>query len=331
MSGGYAVSPVAVSGDRFAHFGPYVPAVAEDGAVAFQAELATGGSGVFIDRGDGARALIETAAPGPVAAVSSHPDLAPDGACCFYGSDRAGRTGVFLARGDGVEMIAPEHGPLGPTVGSGGHAAFRAAAGPGREGIYLHHATRKMLIAETGGPFTEFQGLPVVNGSGEVVFRAGLRDGGAGVFRSVRAGPCEVVRTGGRFRSIGLFPWHDDGGRVGFCGELADGTSGVFIALSGRVEPVIDATAGFESFRGVLLDAAGRAVIIATPTGGRLGVFSGPDPVRDLVFGSGTSMLGGEVDAFALNPVSMNGSGRIAARLAFRDGRHAIVRLDRVC
>ena len=137
-----------------------------------------------------------------------------------------------------------------------------------------------------------------------------------------------VVETGDRFRSLGLFPFANDAGTIVFCGELADGVAGVFLATDGLITPLIDARAGFASFRGALLNAAGELVFYATPTGGDLGIYTGPDPASDCLLEVGGRLFDSTVTGFALNPVSINRSGQLAIRVALEGGRQLILRAD---
>ena len=86
--------------------------------------------------------------------------------------------------------------------------------------------------------------------------------------------------------------------------------------------------AAFESFRGVLINRTGLVVFYATPVGGRLGIYKGPDPVRDRVLSIGDPIFQSTMVEFALNPVSVNEKGQIAIRVNLEDGRQVILRAD---
>jgi hypothetical protein len=102
------------------------------------------------------------------------------------------------------------------------------------------------------------------------------------------------------------------------------------MAASGQVACVVDAEAGFESFRGVLINNTGPVAFYATPVGGQLGIYTGPDPLRHRVLGLGDTLFGATVADFALNPVSVNEAGQLAIRVALDDGRQFILRGDPV-
>ena len=113
-----------------------------------------------------------------------------------------------------------------------------------------------------------------------------------------------------------------------FCAALVSGGASVFLAYGGNVETLIDADAGFESFRGALLSGTGELVFYATPTAGELGIYTGPDPERDCLLAVGGPLLDSSVASFALNPVSINRAGQLAIRVALENGRQLILRAD---
>ena len=67
---------------------------------------------------------------------------------------------------------------------------------------------------------------------------------------------------------------------------------------------------------------------IATPRGGGLGLFAGPDPEAHRILAVGDDLLGSSVTDLAANPVSINGVGQVAIRATLDDGRQLIVRYE---
>jgi hypothetical protein len=68
--------------------------------------------------------------------------------------------------------------------------------------------------------------------------------------------------------------------------------------------------------------------MIATPRGGSLGLFDGPDPDAHRILALGDPLLDTAVEDFAANPVSVNACGQVAIRASLADGRHVILRAD---
>jgi hypothetical protein len=325
--GPYSLSPVAETGERFTDLSPYVAAINNGGGVAFQASLQEGGSGVYVSDGNTIATIVESG-DGLLREVCSHPDLNSDRAACFYGELDSGDRAVLLARDGTTIILAGSAGPLGPTMNEAGAVAFRAENGTFGDGILRGADGHVASIAACGTRFKQFHGLPVIDDTGSVTFRADLASGGEGIYVGDAECVRTIVETGDTFTSLGLFPIRNSAGFVAFCASLQAGRSGVFVAVEGEVETVVDTSGPFESVRGVLLDAAGRIVFYATPRGGTLGVFSGPDPVAGRLLAVGSPLLGSTVAELALNPVSINDAGQLAIRVALTDRRQLVLRAD---
>jgi hypothetical protein len=326
--------PIAATGDRFTDFAPCVATVDDDGLVAFQAALAGGGSGVFAGDGGGVTTLADSD-DGVFADFTSHPALGASGAATFYAERRDGTRGVFLARDGRVSVLAEtggairEIGPLGPTMNAEGVVAFRADLATGTSAIFkAREGKAAVLFADTSGAFAAFHGLPVIDARGTVTFRADRRDGAHVIYSSGGGAMVARVESGDRFVELGAFPDTNDDGTIVFAAKLTGGGSGIFASSADGIAKIVDEAAGFESFRGALIDERGQVTFFATPRDGALGIFAGPDPLSDRVLGIGDPWIDSTVTDFALNPVSMSPGGRLAIRLALADGRQLVVRAD---
>jgi hypothetical protein len=315
-------------------FRPYVACVDERGVVSFQAALERG-SGVFA--GDGGPLVAVVASEELLGDVISHPDRAADGTTCFYAQLASGGQAVVRVREGRLERLAEtgerfaEVGPLGPTMNEAGDVAFRATLASGHSGVFLADGRSVHTIhslADTEGPCEAFFGLPVVDERGRVVFRAALRSGGHAILAAFGGATEILAQTGERFRELAWFPCANDRGLVVFAATLTQGGAGIFGASGGEIAQ-LHASDDFESFRGALVDDAGALSFLATPLGGRLGLFTS----AGRVLGLGDPLLGSEVTELALNPVSVNRRGQLALRIclaptADEDERQLIVRAE---
>jgi hypothetical protein len=326
-----SLTVVATTGERFSGFAPYVASVNDAGTVAFQAALRDGGSGVFA--GDGAEVdeLVERSLH---AGVTSHPDLNDARDTSFYGELPLGGQGVFLQREGRLQMAADtcaafaSIGPLGPTMNEAGTIAFRADPTDRVSGIFAGDGAAVTTVADTNGLWSRFHGLPVITGDETVVFRADRKDGVQGIYAG-RAGSIRTVaETGARFESLGLFPSANERGTVAFTATLRSGGAGIFADDDGQIARITEANSAFDAYRGALITDAGAVVIIATPRGGSLGLFVGPNPDTDRILALGDLLLDSAIEDFAANPVSVSASGHVAIRASLADGRHVILRAD---
>lgn len=324
---------IATTGERFSDFAPYVASVNDAGTVAFQAALRRGGTGVFTGSGG---AVAEAAGLALLAGVTSHPDLNGAGDTSFYGELPGGDQGVFLLRDGRLQTIADTRGPfasigpLGPTMNEAGTVAFRADRTAGVSGIFAGDGSAIATVADTEGSWSRFHGLPVINGGGTVVFRADRKDGVQGIYAGREGSITTVAETGDFFETLALFPSVDDHGSVAFAATLRAGGAGIFTVNEGRNIRIIDTDGAFETYRGALMTSAGAMVRIATPRGGTLGLFAGPDPEADRILALGDQLLGSTVAELASNPVSVNAAGHVAIRARLTDGRQFVLRADPV-
>lgn len=331
----YQLTRIAATGDRFSDFSPYVASINADGMVAFQASLTGGGTGVFMGNG-GFVTAATVAANGLVARICSHPAINRAREIGVYAE--AGSLGSMLLTGnadrlrlfDGDTSRIGNVGPLGPTINEDGIVGFRAGLPSGDAGILKVRGGVVGVVADTSGGFARFHGLPLVDRSGDVLFRADWKAGGQGIFLSSADGIIPMIETGREFRELGQFPATNESGALAFVGIRNDGGSGVFTLEKGKLTQAIAGGGHFDNFRGALISDSGELVFYATPRGGSLGIYFGPDPLAHRVIGIGSAVDGSTVADFVLNPVSINGAGQLAVRLKLADGLQVIVRADPV-
>jgi hypothetical protein len=324
----FALTEVARTGEHFADFAPYVPAIDPAGRVVFQAAWRAGGSGIFAAQ-DGRIVPLATAPNSNLAAFTSHPDLKSGGEGCVYAETREGGTVLVRFAQDGrttvVEGGRLAVGPLGPTINEAGVVAFRGTT-VSAAAVWASEGDTVRPIAETGARFAGFRGLPIATRT-QIVFLADLVGGGQELCAHAPASGIVVLAdTRGEFAGFGNFPAANETGVVAFAAQRRRGGGGIFVlGASGEAREVVGDSA-FESYRGALIDEAGRVVFFATPAGGALGIYRGPDPQEHRVLGVGDACAGSTVAEFALNPVSINAAGHFAVRVRLADGRGLVLR-----
>lgn len=327
----YRLTLVAETDGERLDFGPYAPAIGDDGTVAFTATDPDGRARVFLASDGRIRSATDLTAPDLTAI--SHPDLNARGDRCAYVEDRSGRRALVRRIGNEVQTVASvengfaDVGPLGPTVNDGGAIAFRASRSPGTEGVYLTKGGAVTVVAEAGDRFARFEGLPVVLEGGDVVFRAERRDGVQGIYVGSGEGTETSMETGAQFASLGRFPAVNRQGDVAFAAEDAHGEGRIVVRSQRGTEEVVSGGA-FASYRGALIGDDGAVLFFATPIGGSLGVYAGPNPETHRVLEIGQPLFGALVEDFALNAVSLNRRGQVAIRIRLDDGRQCIAVAD---
>jgi hypothetical protein len=207
-----------------------------------------------------------------------------------------------------------------------GAVAFRAARAGGVPGIYVRSGAGTTRIAEAADGWSAFHGLPVVTDAGTVVFRADRVDGTAGIYAARDGAVTSVVETGDGLDALTLFPSATADGTVAFAATLEDGGAGAFVRPEGGACVTVARDGAYESYRNALIADGGSVILMATPRGGRLGLFAGPDPERDRILALGDVFHDSTVADLAANPVSVARGGAIAVRVALDDGRQLVAR-----
>ena len=83
QSRSFTLTPIADTNDRFSDFSPYVVSINNDGIVAFQTALRTGGTGVFAGK-DGQITMVADTTSGLFSHFYSHPDINRHASLSFY-------------------------------------------------------------------------------------------------------------------------------------------------------------------------------------------------------------------------------------------------------
>lgn len=313
---------IAATGDRFADFGPYVASVDDRGVVHFQATLRDGRTGVF--SGDGGTLVTRAAASSSVRSFDSHPDVGARGRLAVYATLADGTTALLVADPDlpPRSIGAFAHvGPLGPTTNDDGAVAFRAD-----DAVHLLRDDALTTLASSA-QYASFHGLPAIDARGDVAVRATTRNGRHVLLRIADGVVREVATTGPRFATLGLFPSIDDAGVVAFSATTPDGRPSLLLAARDADPRPVAVDDRFETIRGALVGPAGHLFFFATPRGGSLGVYSAVAQDRPIL-ALGQPYADSTLVDLALNPVSIDRQGRLAARLKLHDGRGLIVRID---
>jgi hypothetical protein len=323
-----ADSATAAHGMHVQAFGPYVPSVNSRGVVAYQATLASGRTIIVASDGTASTVLVPRAATSLESALESHPDLNDAGDYCAYG--RLGAS-THMVTGAGVVRIEGGVGPLGPTINARGDIGFRGYDAVGAETIGIVAEGCVLTLAKTGHQWRAFHGLPVVTEAFAVVFRA---ESHAGLHVLCMSTPSEtriLVDTSlentalQSFSALGLFPSVNARGVIAFAGIARSGEAGIYTWSEGNFQVVTSGSA-FSSYRGALIDDAGRVLFFATSQEGALGIYAAHGAECHRLLAVGDGLAGSIVTEFAANPVSLSGDGIFAARIGLADGRELIAR-----
>jgi ATP-binding cassette subfamily B protein len=325
------------SGSPFSAFG-FNSAINNDGTVAFNADLRTGGRGIFTGRG-GPLTLIATDTSGSISSLISAPTINDAGTVAFTASLRAGGRGVFTGNGGSLTTIATASGVLDiqslPVINNGGMVVFNVNLTGGGQAIVTGRGGPLTTLYDTGpgSPFSALVTFPALNNRGMVAFRPNLTAGGAGLFTGDGGPPTTIADTSGPFSGLSA-PSINDAGTVAFRAILRAGGQAIFAGSGGPLTRIADTSGPFSSFGSggnAAINNEGMVVFSANLRAGGNGLFTGPDATADRILGTGDPLFGSTVTATGdfFGP-SLNDRGQFVFRVTLTDGRQVLVRADPV-
>ena len=279
----------------------------------------------------------------PPIALSSEPQFSlvfggsinSAGTVAFFGQLDAGGSGIFTSSGGPTTSVAlTSEGFTGfggaPKINDAGRVIFGATLGGGNTGIFLRGGGQAAAtVALTSGPMFGTLVDGTINSLGTVAFSAVLDSGSRGVFTG-NGGPVATIaiadfpsRMGSSINDQGMVVFAAGSNpSVGTSILLGDGGSvTTFASISGPLN-------GFGIFP--VINNNGTIAFLGGIDDGRVGLFTGPDPVTNKVIASNEirfgSMRVGVIPAETQNPgaIDINDSGQIAFHYELADGRQGI-------
>ncbi len=110
----------AQPGSPYTGFDSSRPAVTNDGRVAFVANLAAGGRGIFLGNGSTTTTIVTTTGTPGLSAIDFFPPAVNDhGLVAFRGTDASGRSAVFVSDGVTLRRVIGKFDPIPTDLGMG--------------------------------------------------------------------------------------------------------------------------------------------------------------------------------------------------------------------
>jgi hypothetical protein len=210
-----------------------VPSINDTGGVAFQGQLKTGISGIFLGTSYNTYTTIADTTQ-RFSAIGDAPSVNSRGVVAFNASLQGGGSGIFTGAGNAtITTIADTSGPLAnlgvASLNNSGAVTFRADLKAGGQGIFTSDGLSLARIADTSGLFSSFADGPAINDRGIAAFVADLKAGGKGLFTGTDQALDEVIATGDALfgstvSDLGFFrQGFNDLGQLAFWAQLTDG------------------------------------------------------------------------------------------------------------
>lgn len=317
------------------------PSINANGAVAFRAESAGGGSGIFVGGNGGApTAIVNNAAGSQFLNFGiSDPRINASGAVTFFANRTDGSSGIFLRSGGIVSTIADTNSSFavgqtfaqfgGPSINNAGTVAFSASSSTGQLGVFTGTAGGAPSRVSPGTAFAAVASQVFINGNAGLAVVGMNAAGETQVLTGAAGGAFSVAATTASplFSSIELAaPFlTNDGLAVVFVATREDtGVNGIFRLAGGTITTLVDSSGGFQDFRDIALAGDGSLLAFSAVTDdNRVGIFNGSDPLLNKVIASGDFLpaagLLRQVDSVSLGEAGLNANGQIAFYATFSD------------
>jgi hypothetical protein len=338
----YSFTPVADTGPNSPYSGLGVGQAINDlGAVAFEANLRSGGAGIFTRNADGSQGPIIAITSDLIRTFTLSPFMNDSGTVSFGAELRDGSTAIFTGGGQELTRIADTEpdSPFGslpspsPRIQSDGTVTFHGTLRSGGMGLFAGNGGLPGIFYVTGGQFSAFLGGPASQVNGHTMaFRATLQDGTGGELTG-SGGPTTTIATTGPVFSSFIGGEINDASTLAISANLTAGGQAIVVAQDGTLTRFVDTTGAYSQFVAgqVSINNDGQIVFGADLAAGGHGIFQGPDAVADKILATGDELFGSTVVDFPTNPLNprgLNNTGQIVFRADLSDGRTVLVRAD---
>jgi hypothetical protein len=216
------------------------------------------------------------------------------------------------------------------SVDGQGNVAFKAELDRAfnfDEGLFFGSGgpTTTVYLASTS-PFQGNDVGPASNEVGQIAFHEDRDEGGSGIFLWTAGHFTTVATDDGPISSFRSRPSLSDQGVVAFHASLDDGNEAILKGSGGPLTTVADTEGPFSffGFNGPSVNAQGLVAFSASLDTGEQGLFTGPDPARDRVIGTGDRFQGGEVTSLTFCGEGLNNRGQLVFAAQLADARSAI-------
>lgn len=319
-----------------------VPALNDQGAVAFFATLAGGGQAICRADASGVDIITDTIT-GPFYSftgagtlqLQSRPDIDNLGRVVY-------RAYIYvppfdyhaaLFQDDGVTRTAlTQWGPgathrldwSNATTNGAGQSAFTGLLGA-VQGVHLATASSYSVLVDEADGFSATFSTPSVSPGGDVSFSAVKLPNLDGLYAILGGTPHSLAVSGVDCYSHAVESSLNDAGQVVFLGQPEEFVDAIMAATVDSVWTIVDDMEGeFREFAEPAINNAGLVVFYAQLSGYIDGLFSGPDHVQNAIIRTGDPLFGSICNFIQFANGGLNQHGQVAFVYGLEDGRMGI-------
>jgi hypothetical protein len=300
----------------------------EQGTVAFEASLASGGNGIFTNNNGIINKIVDTNDKFDYFVGYAINDSSTVG---FVGqlkglSLEAGGRGVYTGDGKVINTITDTNGRFEnfyePSINNDGTIAVGAIRDGDGLGIYAFKEGSIINIYEKGSR------APSINNDGTVALWAFLTQDNLAIVKSDGKTITTVADSTSGLKNL-QSPAINDRDTIVFRADIDTRGSGAFIGSNGSVRNFADTSGSYNVIRATSINNKNEVAFGADLDTGGEGVFIGPNSITDKVIATGDTLFGSTVtNVYAFSNNFINDRGQIVFSAELTDGRRVIARAE---
>lgn len=300
----------------------------QQGTVAFNASLVSGGNGIFTNNNGVITKIVDT--NGIFNSLGTYA-INDSSTVAFTGqldalSFEAGGQGLFTSDGKVINTITDTNsqfqnfGEL--SINNNGTIAVGITKDAGGLGIYTFKEGVVTAIYDGGSR------APSINNNGKVALWAFLTQDNLAILKGDGKTITTVADSTSGLKNL-QFPAINDRGNVVFTADLDTGGNGAFIGSNGLVRNFVDTSGDFSIIRATSINNKDAVAFGADLDAGGEGVFIGSNSITDKVIATGDTLFGSTVtNVYAFSNKFINDQGQIVFSAELTDGRRVIARAE---
>lgn len=325
----FTFTKIAATDRTFSSFGLW-PAINNQGTVVFSAELSSQSSGIFVGNSETTSTVVDTNSI--FSLFSPSPTINNAGMVSFRANLKTIGSGIFSVDSQGIlNTIADSSQPRGvfgdPIINNQNTVVYSSILN-GESAIFSSNNGTQSTIADNSNVPDSLFDRYAINDEGSVAFSTRQANGMAAILIGDGQNTTIAVDTSDRFSFL-YPPAINNSGIVAFKGVLKDlAGEGIFTVKEGKLTTIADNSAQFNFFENPAINSSGTVAFKGVLKSGRLGIFSGSNPLTDKVIATGDPLFGSTVTNLFFSQQGLNDANQFAFYAQLADGTTGIFRAD---
>lgn len=325
----WVFTTVADSRGEFAEFS--LPAINDNGQVAFTATFDNGATGAIVYRADGGTLVPIADTSGPLQGLFGEPTINLTGTVAFSASLDGGGDAVLTGSGAGLTTVAStladNLNAIGatPFINDPGDVVFFAdrALASDSEAILKGSGGALVTVVDESGPYGSLGESPSIDAGGLVAFGAAIDAGGFGLFTTTDGVVVNTLASSTGFTVLQDYGINNNS-EVVVRGTDTTGVTSLSVRGNGAAQAFVDDVGIFNQLGPAGVSESGTVAFHATLDEGLNAIFAGGVLLYEAAIAVGDPLNGSTVTQFELGPQPVTTTGPFAFWAKLADGTEGV-------